>query len=70
MYIYLILAISLLSFINAQVETRSSISLRFNKTGEHRIINTTFYKVPNRIYINGVMDIYGNIQTLIMSMTL
>ena len=67
MYIYLIFSISLLSFKNTRVETisgSSSISLRFNKTGDHGILYTAFYKEPDRIYINEVVATYTNIQTI------
>ena len=63
-YMSLFVIVLFLVFITAQgepVSQPSSITLRFNKTGVQRVINTTFYKFPDKIYINGELSESNNI---------
>ena len=59
-YMSLFVIVLFLVFTIAQGEPTSqpssSITLRFNKTGVLRVINTNFYKLPDKIYINGELS--------------
>ena len=60
----LFVIVSLLVFINSQEDTVSQpsyITLRFNKTGAQSATNTNFYKLPEKIYINGELSESNNI---------